>query len=571
MRICIISREYPPETGWGGIATFARHLSQGLKELGHEVVVVSLSTGAAKTEVTDGITVHRVSTETNSTRYTDSAFHLSAMALCMPYSRYVLQTSTALWKKFIELHAEKPFDVVDTPELLAEGLYPAATKVAPLVIRLYTPHSKFIAEKLHNVKPSFDHEFVAALERVAMLSADALTSPSDDLSEFVARDLHYPQTDIAIVRNPIDPEEFSPEGHKALADDGKVDNDPSKEIRILFVGRLEERKGIHYLIDAVPEVLEACPNARFVIIGDDTNNGAGQKSVLAELKQKIAQHGCEHALTFIKRIPLKELPAYYRSADISCVPSVYDNSPYTCLEAMSCGRPVIGTSGGGTAEYIGTQEPGKECGIVIPPRDTKALASALIRLCQSADERKRIGENARKRVIEQFHRREIARQTVELYELAHKRFMTNKSNSLYQKDVNFALADAQTILISADKMIYDTLYAHSLGFRIRHWGRLVMKRPRLAAAKTLAVFARTSFKLFGISTGPLAAWLANYERYIEHKQFPHINFVGGEGEETSPLQDPFADLFMVVYDENDGTLANANIAKERELLELSKR
>jgi hypothetical protein len=189
MRICIISREYPPETGWGGIATFAKHLSHGLADLGHEVEVVSLAKAEPHSGMESGILVHRV-------KQTDIGGGLSTGSALMSYTRYVLATSTALWRKFIELHKQRAFDVIDCPELLAEGIGPALTKTAPLVVRLYTPHSKFIAERLHNVRPSLDHQMVAAIERVAMLSADVLTSPSDDLADFVALDLSYPRRSI---------------------------------------------------------------------------------------------------------------------------------------------------------------------------------------------------------------------------------------------------------------------------------------------------------------------------------------------------------------------------------------
>ncbi len=478
MRICLISREFPPETGWGGIATFANHLAHGLVALGHEVEVVALAKDRAKTVVQDGIRVHRVEPH-------KIEGDLGAMALCMPYSRYVIRTSTALWRKFLEIHQEHPFDVIDTPELLAEGIVPAVTKAAPLLIRLYTPHSKFIAEQLHNVTASFDHQFVAMLERIAMLSADAITSPSDDLADYVARDLNYPRQEIAIVRNPIDPEKFSPEGKRALKVDGKI--------TILFVGRLEERKGISYLVQAIPQVVKEVPNVHFVILGDDTNNGKGQKSVLAELKELLKEGGCEKYVQFIDRVPLAELADYYRSADICVVPSVYDNSPYTCLESMSCGKPVIGTSSGGTREYIVDGE----SGIVIPPRDSAAIAGALIALVKDEHERRRLGENARKRVLEKFQRVEIARQTLDLYSKAQECFRTRRDTRLYRKPLEQALLDAEELLYSYDKMIYDLLYQQSYRFRAKHWWMQITKRPRLSLAKLFIRIARLGFAAIG--------------------------------------------------------------------------
>ena len=498
MRICLISREYPPETGWGGIATFTRHLAHGLKEIGHTVEVVSLSADEDKIQFDDGIKIHRVKQEWAGER-------LGTISMCMPYSRYVLMTSTSLWRRFFQIHVEEPFDVVDTPELLAEGLMPAITRAIPLVVRLYTPHSKFIKEKLHNVTPSFDHEFVAAIERVAMLSADVLTSPSQDLARFVADDISYDLEDIHIVRNPIDPAQFSDDGACALEPNGKL--------RVMFVGRLEERKGIHYLIDAIPEVIAVHKDVEFVIIGDDTKNAKGQRSVLDELKAKLKADGTESCVRFIPRIKLEELPAYYRSADISIVPSVYDNSPYTCQEAMSCGNPVIGTNSGGTAEYLVDGE----SGISIPPRDSKAIAGAIIRLIQDESLRVEMGANARKRVLEHFDRKEIARKTVSLYELARQRYDRKPQSAIYRKEPQEMLKDAYFMMKAFDTMVYDTLYQYSWRFRLRHWGRMIGKRPRLFFAKFLTKTLKVTDAVFRTKLLSESKMVKDLERAVAEK------------------------------------------------------
>jgi glycosyltransferase involved in cell wall biosynthesis len=483
MRICLISREYPPETGFGGIATFTKHLAHGLKALGHDVVVVALAKDRAKVADDDGVAVHRVEPYPFVSK-------LGTLSMCIPYSKYVLLCATALWAKFAELHNEKPFDAVDTPELLAEGLFPAVTQAVPLVIRLYTPHSKFIAEKLHNVEPSFDHQFVAMLERVAMLQADVITSPSNDLAEFVALDLGISIDDIAIVRNPIDTKVFCPEGDRALeSKDGKLS--------VLFVGRLEERKGIHYLVEAIPQVVSQFQQVHFVIIGDDTNTAKGGTSVLAELKQVLRKSNCEKYVTFIDRIALTDLPKYYRSADISIVPSVYDNSPYTCLEAMACGAPVIGSSAGGTKEYVVDGE----SGIIIPPRDSAAITRALVKLLSDDEERRRLSKNARKRAVDCFDRSEIGRQTAALYEKAAQlhagRKKSVEARTLYHHDYRRATEDAATLIDSFDKGIYDLLYQQSYRFRLRHWGRLIKARPKLFAAKVLYKISGLFLRLTG--------------------------------------------------------------------------
>lgn len=502
MRICLISREYPPDTGFGGIATFTKHLAHGLKNLGHEVVVVALAKDKAKVADDEGITVHRVEAYPFTSK-------LAAAGLCIPYSKYVLFSCTALWDKFAQLHAATPFDIVDTPELLAEGIIPAVTQVLPQVIRLYTPHSKFIAEKMHNVVPNFDHQLVAMLERIAMLEAAVLTSPSNDLASFVASDLGIPVERIQIVRNPIDTSVFTPDGEKALPGSGKQ--------RILFVGRLEGRKGITYLIDAIPQIVAQFSNVEFVIVGDDTTTGDGMSSVLGSLKKSLTASNCTKYVTFIDRISLDALPSYYRSTDISVVPSVYDNSPYTCLEAMACGKPVIGTDAGGTKEYI---ENGVS-GLIIPACNADALAKACISLLVNSEERTRLGTGARERAVKYFDRTEIARQTVKCYELAQSLYQQRKSTlasgNLYNHDFKRATADAANLIDSFDKSIYDMLFQRSYRFRIGHWWRVFKSRPRLFGAKLITKICCGFLRLLGTNEQRMPSILKNMEAEIAVK------------------------------------------------------
>lgn len=501
MRICLISREYPPDTGFGGIATFTRHLAQGLKSIGHDVVVVALAKEGKDAELQDdlGIPVHRVVP-------LPIGADLGWTAFCMPYSRYVMRTSSALYAKFDELNAMQRFDAVDTPELLAEGFFPAITKCTPLTIRLYTPHSKFIAEKLHNVTDTFDHQYVAAVERIAMLSADVITSPSLDLAQFVAGDLGIKVEDIDIVYNPIDASEFSPDGES-------TDIGP-KGRTVLFVGRLEARKGIHYLIDAIPQVVAAVPDARFVIIGDDTANAPGQKSVLTEIKERLEKTGCSDSVTFINRIPLADLPKHYRAAAVCVVPSLYDNSPYTCLEAMSCGRAVIGTDGGGTKEYIVHGE----SGLIVPVKDAGALASGIIKLLSDEKERARIETNARRRVLEVFDRAEIARKTAELYKKAALRF-SEVQTSAYQGAPSDVLLDADEFLYQHDRMIRDLILDSSIRAYWRETMKTAAVRPRL----TLVRMALSILKAAGMGSMKFVRRLDLQVREKERERLPLLS------------------------------------------------
>jgi glycosyltransferase involved in cell wall biosynthesis len=506
MRICILSREYPPDTGWGGIATFARHLAHGLKELGHDVEVVSMAKEGIpeSSNLCEGIMVHRVGP------YLKSG-DLGLLGNAVPHSRFAINSIFSLWEKFLSLHRSQPFDVIDTPELLAEGLLPALARVAPLTIRLYTPHFKFVAEGLHNTRHTLDHQAVSMMERFALLNANAITSPSKDLADFVATDLNYPIDSMRIIMNPIDPDEFCPEGKMNLPADGKL--------KILYVGRLEERKGIHYLVRSIPAVLSRFPDATFYIIGDDTDTGKGHTSVKSELVKFISDTKCSANITFIPRVPLSELPDYYRSADICVVPSLYDNSPYSCLEAMSCGKAVIGTTSGGTKEYLVDGE----SGLLVPARDSAAIASAVIKLLESESERKRLGTNARLRVLQCFQRTEIARQTVEVYQEAIKNFEICKSLPQYRRAPEQLLLDADAFIEALHTTIHDILYAFSWRYRIASWLHNIRMRPKLFAGMVaLKAFDKLKFMPF-CRSGPLKDkinWLESEVREKSKRPVP---------------------------------------------------
>ena len=99
---------------------------------------------------------------------------------------------------------------------------------------------------------------------------------------------------------------------------------------------------------------------------------------------------------FRGRVPLSELPAVYQRSTIAVVPSVYDNSPYTAIEPMACGRPVVGTTGGGIPEYVlhATR------GLIVPSGDPAALANAIVTLAEDPSRRTEMGRNARSWVVE---------------------------------------------------------------------------------------------------------------------------------------------------------------------------
>jgi glycogen synthase len=487
MRICLISKEYPPETGWGGIGAYTYQMAHALTDLGHDVEVVALapensSSGRHNSSVqvdsvgSRQIKVHRAAWE-------DELSDLRILRETTPFSHFVIKAAFSLWQTFLRRHEEQPFDVVEAPEHLADGVMPGASGAVPLVVKLHTPYSKFHAEQLHGAIPSFDHQLVCMLERITMLTADELCSPSEDMAKYVATDLGIPLGSIKIVRNPVNAEQFSPEGEIAVL--------PMKGPMVLLVGRLEERKGTRYLIEAVPQVIREFPDAHFVVVGSDTPHGPGG-SALAHCQEILRQQNCLDSVTFIPHVELSRMPTYYRAADICVVPSLYDNAPYTCIEAMSCGKPVIGTTSGGTREYI---EP-ERTGLLVPPKDSQAIASAVLRLLRNQEERRRYGEAARAYVLANLTNQAVATKMVALYEMAIANHVRREKAKFYCKDQASLLPDARELLRAYNQMYYDLLYQYSLRFRFSHWLGIAKKQPALFRSKVTIRLARPLARRF---------------------------------------------------------------------------
>lgn len=504
MRICLLSREYPPDTGWGGVGAYTYQIAHGLVEIGHDVEVVALAAdpgtrGAYTTfEAPDQrIKVHRV-------EWDDSLQELNLLLVAAPSAHFVIKTTIALWRRFLQLHRERAYDVVEVPEHLAAGLFHAATGAVPLVVKLHTPHSKFVAEQYHGVLPTLDNQLICMWERLTMLLADELCSPSVDLAKFVARDLGVDISRIHPVRNPVDIQRFAPEGERAL------ENDCGKRT-VLFVGRLEPRKGVEYLVDAIPSICAKHHDAHFVFVGADTNTATGAKSMLAKLQRSLAGSGCASRVTFVPHVPLARIPAYYRSADVCVVPSLYENAPYTCIEAMACGKPVVTTSAGGSSEYVihGTS------GLVVPPRDTDALAEAISQLLAQPETRTQYGKNARAFVINHLERQQIAREMERLYRQAAER--SKNGFKLYKKPAESALSDALELLCATEKMLFDLLYKLSFEFRLKYWLRFLAKRPGLCLA-TAALNTATALTRFAGREHAPPAFVERLRQKVESKQ-----------------------------------------------------
>lgn len=148
---------------------------------------------------------------------------------------------------------------------------------------------------------------------------------------------------------------------------------------VLFVGRLEPRKGVEHLIDALAIVQRQIPDVRLTIVGDGPNRGT--------LSARARHAGID--ARFVGWIDDDRLAGYYRAADIVCSPAVGGESfGIVLLEAMAAGRPVVATEIDGYVELVGGDANGAR---LVPPADAAALARELVALLADAPLRARLG------------------------------------------------------------------------------------------------------------------------------------------------------------------------------------
>jgi glycosyltransferase involved in cell wall biosynthesis len=383
-RIIFVSWEYPPAFG-GGIGTYVAAITRILASMGHDISVIT---------VTDRPTPAREFVDT-----TGRAIEVIRLPIPRAAQESVDPTHTlTIWQQRAEQVSEcllglmrqsarGPIDAIEFADYRGEGLtfltsVPKAQR--PLsIVRLHTP---LIVLNRYNQRRK-SASVLEAFENDAIIAADSIVSPSRALAREM-QELVGPLREREIV---IHPYPFDAAFAKAAPPAPPTAADSSE---VLYVGRLEERKGVQCLIDAAHAFLRACPTATLRLVGGDTPLSASEPSMLALLEKSIAPDIAPR-IAFTKSIPREQLVTLYQSARFCVFPSLFENFPNVCLEAMSLARPVIGTTNSGMAEMI---ESGVS-GVIVPSADAPALARAMIDLFNTpAAAREAMGHAAKHRV-----------------------------------------------------------------------------------------------------------------------------------------------------------------------------
>jgi phosphatidylinositol alpha-mannosyltransferase len=201
-----------------------------------------------------------------------------------------------------------------------------------------------------------------------------------------------------IIPNGIDVNHFAKDSLQPIQElqDGKVN--------LLFVSRLEKRKGLRYLLEAYSKVRWDFPNTRLIVVGPGTPDKLSYRV--------ISERNLQDHVIFTGPVPYGELPRYYKTADIFCAPATGKESfGIILLEAMATSKPIVATRIEGFSSVL---THGHEA-VLVPPKDTDSMADAISLLIRNPDLRDNLGNNGSK-MSERYDWKVVAQEVFTYYQ-----------------------------------------------------------------------------------------------------------------------------------------------------------
>lgn len=414
MRIAFITSEFAGLPGSGGIGTYYLQAAQCLVDAGHEIEVFTSGT-PGQLSSRKGI-----------------LFHQLGSGAPPAFSVHAAETLAAR-------HRESAFDLLESAELKAEGL-PAARAVPDIahVIRIHSPSvvlNRYLdlpptrGQRLTGVLrqarialgawrrglpippihfdlrpplwfPSQEHE-----ERNAAASADLVIVMNDEMHRLV-RDYWWIRDEA--IRNVPNP--FRSTSTFALPGQGK-----KQSYTLGFAGRLEPRKGLLELAEALKEILPRHPDWNVVIAGHAVPSCLSGADVEVMARARLQMFG--DRVQFLGRLSPERMEGFLAELDLYVFPSLWDNFPYAVLEAMAAGKAIVGTRTGAVADML---DEGK-AGLLVEPGQVRQLAHALDTLMGDPRRRKGLGEAARQRLHSKYSEEAVTPAILEVYQAALER------------------------------------------------------------------------------------------------------------------------------------------------------
>lgn len=375
MNVLIITHEYPPIGGGG--ANACMNLAREYAKAGHQITIVTIwYAGLEEEEHSGGVRIIRLKAKRKH------------MAHCgfpemLDFLWKALHKADALCKR-------EKFDICQAFFAIPSGPVAWCLKKKyglPYLIRFGGGDIPGFQERFRVL-----YKLIGPFEKIIWKQADALVANSQGLKKLAAG--FYDKKEIRIITNGVD------EKWLQTGEDADVGRRSQEEIRLLFVSRLIERKGLQFILPALPEInRQTGKKVTLTIVGDGPYR--------TTLEQIAKDRHLAGFVTFAGQREKRELPQLYRSADIFILPSKKEGMPNVVLEAMAGGLPIVMTPCEGSLELIDGN------GYAVP---AEQFSEKIVCLCRDNELRRQMGERSRQLVRERFQWSQVAAEYLKLME-----------------------------------------------------------------------------------------------------------------------------------------------------------
>ncbi|MEV5934318.1 glycosyltransferase family 4 protein [Streptomyces sp. NPDC052079] len=411
LRIALLTYKGNPFCGGQGV--YVRHLSRELARLGHRVEVIGAQPYAVLDEGYDGLSLtelpsldlYRQPDPFRTPGRDEYRDWIDALEVGTMWTGGFPEPLTFSLRARRHLRARRgDFDVVHDNQTLGYGLL--GDIGAPLVTTIHHPITvdrRLELDAAENWQRRYSvrrwYAFTRMQKRVARRLPSVLTVSGTSRQEIID-DLGVRRDRVHVVHIGADTDLFSPDPSVAVVP-GRIVTTSSADVPL---------KGLVFLVEALAKVRAEQPDAHLVVVGKRPAEGP--------VAQAMERYGLEGAVEFVKGISDAELVDLVRSAQVACVPSLYEGFSLPAAEAMATGTPLVATTGGAIPEVAGPD--GETC-LAVPPGESGALAAALTRLLGDPELRARLGAAGRERVLRHFTWARAAEGTVAHYREAMAR------------------------------------------------------------------------------------------------------------------------------------------------------